>query len=912
LGRTIRVARGDTNSVQSCVDTVHAPCACSPLGKIQKVSQPYAPGGTPVWTTYTYDGLGRTLSIQRPDGASTTAYACSGNQTTVTDPAGSWKIFTKDVLGNLTSVVEPDPSSTSGGTLTTSYVYDWMNHVSQVSMTRAGTTQTRTFVYSDAGLLTSATNPENGTVNYYYNSDNTLQYKQDAKGQATVYTYDPTSKFVTMVQHFPQGQANAEDTCQRVTYVYGTDPTTYSYSRLISVSIAGGNGCPGYSGATLPWYGESYTYNAPGGIATKAASFGGGGASVSYTYNTAGQVSSVSYPVTGIDPHWNWGGDCDDSGDCDFPNQGVPYTLTYGFDSMGRPNSLKDNYYTSISYQDANYETPSQWPYNQTTWVQNVQYDLAGRLNSMQYLTTLSDNGNGVVTDTYTTQTKSYNTNGQLASLSYSGGVTGSIAYNYSATQNNGQITQAVDTISGETISYQYDQLKRLTSASSTPTSGSSTAAWSEAFQYDGFGNLTGKTLNGTAGPIPVNATTNQLTNAYYDANGNMTSGSGATLVYDESNRPASAVEASGGIEYFGYSPDNKQVWRLLPNGNAEYTFYGAHGEKLGVFGMALNPVLGYNTFQPLRTNIYFAGKMIWSDNVPAYQDRLGTNRANGARFYPFGDEITSTSNDREKFATYTRDSYTGLDYANQRYYASTYGRFNTPDLSGKGIKLRSPVTWNMYQYARLDPINRNDPTGNCDWGAFGASAFSATAGALTVGVAVGADIGSSGLAAVGTAGVLISGTAGAINGVAGMIGACTGISADTISAMANTGNAGGLISILVMNVTTGGNTNSASNAEVGAFLFDATTGTMSISDFATSVANPNIETTATDIANFTASVFSAASWASAFSSPSLGFVYTPPLQVSDTQDQVPYAGADSGGAPIQLIYSGEGDDNQE
>jgi hypothetical protein len=144
------------------------------------------------------------------------------------------------------------------------------------------------------------------------------------------------------------------------------------------------------------------------------------------------------------------------------------------------------------------------------------------------------------------------------------------------------------------------------------------------------------------------------------------------------------------------------------------------------------------------------------------------------------------------------------------------------------------------------------------------------------------------------------------------MIGACTGISADTISAMANTGNAGGLISILVMNVTTGGNTNSASNAEVGAFLFDATTGTMSISDFATSVANPNIETTATDIANFTASVFSAASWASAFSSPSLGFVYTPPLQVSDTQDQVPYAGADSGGAPIQLIYSGEGDDNQE
>ncbi len=46
----------------------------------------------------------------------------------------------------------------------------------------------------------------------------------------------------------------------------------------------------------------------------------------------------------------------------------------------------------------------------------------------------------------------------------------------------------------------------------------------------------------------------------------------------------------------------------------------------------------------------------------------------------PYGDEITSTSSDREKFATYTRDFYTGLDYADQRFYASTYGRFNTPD----------------------------------------------------------------------------------------------------------------------------------------------------------------------------------------------------------------------------------------
>jgi YD repeat-containing protein len=121
------------------------------------------------------------------------------------------------VLGNLTTVVEPDPANQPGGTLTTSYTYDWMNNLVGVSMPRGAVTQTRTFVDDNAGRLTSATNPENGTVLYYYNSDNTLQYKHDAKGQDTVYTYD-SKKRVTEVQRFPYGKANAVDMCQEVNY----------------------------------------------------------------------------------------------------------------------------------------------------------------------------------------------------------------------------------------------------------------------------------------------------------------------------------------------------------------------------------------------------------------------------------------------------------------------------------------------------------------------------------------------------------------------------------------------------------------------------------------------------------------------------------------------------------------------
>jgi len=86
---------------------------------------------------------------------------------------------------------------------------------------------------------------------------------------------------------------------------------------------------------------------------------------------------------------------------------------------------------------------------------------------------------------------------------------------------------------------------------------------WAQTFQYDGFGNLTGKVLNGTSTPIPVNAATNRLTDGYYDANGNMTSGAGATLTYDEANRVNTVMETSGGQETFAYAASNQGIYMM-------------------------------------------------------------------------------------------------------------------------------------------------------------------------------------------------------------------------------------------------------------------------------------------------------------------------------------------------------------
>src|SRR5208282_5904715 len=88
------------------------------------------------------------------------------------------------------------------------------------------------------------------------------------------------------------------------------------------------------------------------------------------------------------------------------------------------------------------------------------------------------------------------------------------MTYNYSATQNNGQINSSVDGITGENTTYSYDALNRLTNASNS--------LWSEAYTYDGFGNLTSKLgSGGSPNPAPTVSMTynskNQLTNLSYD-----------------------------------------------------------------------------------------------------------------------------------------------------------------------------------------------------------------------------------------------------------------------------------------------------------------------------------------------------------------------------------------------------------
>ena len=109
--------------------------------------------------------------------------------------------------------------------------------------------------------------------------------------------------------------------------------------------------------------------------------------------------------------------------------------------------------------------------------VKDVVYGVAGELTQM---TMIRFFGNGSdFYDLHWTETRQYNVRLQMTRMTVAG-VT-DLEYRYSAAQNNGKITSMKNYVSGEEVSYQYDELQRLIRAVTTGPE------WGLSFGYDGF-----------------------------------------------------------------------------------------------------------------------------------------------------------------------------------------------------------------------------------------------------------------------------------------------------------------------------------------------------------------------------------------------------------------------------------------
>jgi RHS repeat-associated protein len=506
-------------------------------------------------------------------------------------------------------------------------------------------------------------------VSYTYNADGTLASKTDANGNTETYTYDAYQRLTAI----PDRQQ---------TFTYDTCPTTNATG---CVSAPGQLVQATFGNAVGPeklTFAYNYAYTPAGKVTSKtlailtadgvhiccpAFSWIPDSASVtaSYTYDNQGALTSMGYTLP------------------TYP--GGAQVFTYTLDAMERPTGMTDN--MNLTYASgATYNAANQPLYDGNT-------------------------------------TSTYNNLLQVTSMA---GLGMNMTYNYPSSQNNGQIASSVDAVTGETITYQYDALKRLQSASGKN--------WGETYTYDGYGNLTQMNPTGTAGAPSLSLTvaldsnnvpTNRIaaTGVSYDNNGNQTAGFGGLLLgYDAANRVTGVGGSQGGT--YAYDSDNRRIYRQDASGTETIYFYGVDGKKLATYTIGFTKTTGYlgDTDYTMQLNyqsgnVYFAGRLIRAEGNPVTTDRLGSVRSGGpgalgyqAQF-PYGVEYTLTVNDREKYATYTRDN-AGLDYAANRYYSSQWGRFLSPDPYGGSAATGNPQSWNRYAYVGGDPANSSDPSG--------------------------------------------------------------------------------------------------------------------------------------------------------------------------------------------------------
>ncbi|MGJ5820989.1 RHS repeat-associated core domain-containing protein, partial [Paludibaculum fermentans] len=491
------------------------------------------------------------------------------------------------------------------------------------------------------------------------------------------YIYDAYGR-VTMVKRYPVS-TGAEDVNQRTTNTYDYDgagsSTRNIWGRLAAVSVPGA-------------VTEHYSYTAAGLLTSKASDFGGSSymtPTVDYSYDNEGKVTQMVYPQHG---RLNTPTTYDI-----FPR----LTLNYGYDAMGQLQKITSGSGPGVDL------------------VNSATYNAAGQLLSSMRASAVSV---GASTDLPTAaslglETFQYNGRNQLTEQT---GLGTDLNYWYSATANDGRLAQKHNWVTGEEENYTYDSLGRLAAAYTTGPQ------WGLSFVYDGFGNRLQQ--NVTKGTAPstvqtVDTATNRLNGAGfgYDSNGNMTgwstpSGS-VTASYDVENRMTQIVTPSV-TETYAYGPGNLRV-KKYQGGAWTYTVYGQGGEVLGTYSVCTVSSAPFLCQAKLR--VYFGGRLVLSGWSGVTADRLGSPQGVHGRVYPYGEVSGSVSVDQdETFTTYKRDVYTGLDYAQNRYYASSWGRFTTADPYRASGGPEDPGSWNRYSYVGNDPTNFGDPSGLQRW----------------------------------------------------------------------------------------------------------------------------------------------------------------------------------------------------
>jgi RHS repeat-associated protein len=692
------------------------------LGQVSTATNPYRSTSDTTYgsTAYTYDSIGRTTNVGEPDGSSIqTVYnqACTVNNTaqlgtTITDEVGNRRQLCQDGLGRLTGVTEA-PNTYS---YQTTYTYDPLNDLTSVTQngSNSSSARVRSFVYDSLSRLTSATNPESGTIAYSYDANNNLSSKiapepNQTSGTATVtinYSYDALNRLTQ--------KAYGGTTLQ-----YGYDGTSLTGCGQTPSSITSptylvgrrSSMCSGMSASSWSYdpMGRPLLESRANLGTTEVEKCTGTGKyrlcgliaepitttlNVGYTYNLDGSMNTLTYP-SGDVVTYTPGGAGLPLGVSDASNIYVEPTATYA------PNGAL----TFMMYSGENPGLNTTTIYNNrfqptllSAWPEYFVHQEAATI----ILNLCYDFHSGVA----------INVSALYSSCSFDPYTSG----------NNGNVFQIFNNNdSTRSVAYLYDSLNRVSQANTVNNPSSN--CWGEAYQIDAWGNLTniaspsfmqgqGWNCNTESLNAASANTQNQLTGVSYDIAGNVVNdGNGNQPTYDAENE----VDTDAGVTY-DYDADGVRTEK------SSGTMYWP-----GPFGTLTETDLSGNIHEEY---IYFNGARIARVDRPSgtlhyyFSNHLGSasvitdasgNIEEQMDFYPYGGiaYVSGSDPNNYKFTGKERDTESGLDMFGARYYGSSLGRFMTPDPAGMmAVDIGSPQTLNRYAYVLNNPLSFIDPLG--------------------------------------------------------------------------------------------------------------------------------------------------------------------------------------------------------
>ena len=319
------------------------------------------------------------------------------------------------------------------------------------------------------------------------------------------------------------------------------------------------------------------------------------------------------------------------------------------------------------------------------------------------------------------------------------------------------------DSVMG-TWTFTSDTLNRLVAAQNTATTSTSTQYASNygCWSYDAFGNRLSQSMSTTAcGSNPplsswaqyngtVNGTNNNqmsqtnqntLQASGYDAAGNVTNDGVNQYLYDAEGRicAVASTPMPGMTTMTGYLYDAEgtrvakgaiRAWSCDPSANG---FTTTTDYVLGLSGEQVTEMsVSGRTSTWSHTNVWGGGKLLATYDMTGkglhfyLDDPLGTRRVQTDELgvveqtcssLPFGDGLTcsgsATTPTEHHFTGKERDSESGNDYFEARYYGSSMGRFMSPDGPFDGSDPDDTQSWNLYSYVQNNPLTNTDPDGH-------------------------------------------------------------------------------------------------------------------------------------------------------------------------------------------------------